>query len=177
MRLARVHRARLVVVTAVVGLMAGMVAALSTAQANEESAECRLRHVKVYPGDEMPPSWRYGEVDFQVTVCPDEDASEWGTQAIAITNKTGSAVGYLLESADLKVVASGENKRTRNASYSGSFVVRDCLPYVEWPCARTFKIEVGFALTADKKDGQVRLVYGGAINSTVPSAMTVYRTP
>lgn len=177
MNTARVRKVRLLAVTAVVGLLAGAVAALSPAQAREGAVGCKPAHVKVYPGDALPPSWRYGEVDFEVTVCPKEDASSWETGATATTNKTGTVAGYLVKSAGLRVIASNENKQNRNASYSGSFVLKDCVPYVEWPCARTYKVEVGFALIADKKSGKVRIVYGGAIDSTVPRGLTLHRTP
>ncbi|MEU5028542.1 hypothetical protein [Streptomyces milbemycinicus] len=179
MNTARIKKGRLLAVTAVAGLVAGAIAVLSPAQASEgaSASSCKSRHVKVYPGDGVPPRWRYGEVDFAVNVCPKEDADGWETNATAASNKTGQSIGYKLESANLRVLGTGENKQTRNATYMGSFVVNDCAPLIEWPCAKTHKAEVGFAFIADKKTGKVRLVYGGAVDSTMPRGMALYRTP
>lgn len=167
---------RTLAITAVAGVLAGAVAVLSPAHATQEAASCKPQHVKVFPGDGLT-HVRYGEVDFEVTVCPKEDAAGWDTNATAATNNTGTSAGYLLKSASLKALAAGENNNNRNATYMGSFVLKDCVPYVEWPCTRTYKVEVGFALLADKKSGKVRVVYGGPVESTMPRGLALYRTP
>lgn len=66
-------------------------------------------------------------------MCPQDDPSEWDTIALATTNRTGSITGYFLGSAKLRIVATGENSRTKNANYMGSFILKDCAPMVEWP--------------------------------------------
>ena len=173
----RVTKVRALAITAVGGLLAGAVAVLSPAQATEAASSCKPKRVTVYPGERVPPRLRLGEVNFDVTVCPTEDAAGWSTQAGAATNGTGNSVGYLLESAALRVNSTAENSKSRTATYTGSFTVKDCVPVTLWPCTRTHRVDVGFALIAYKKSGKVSLVYGGGIKSTMPLGMALYRTP
>ncbi|MER7056765.1 hypothetical protein [Streptomyces sp. NPDC000351] len=177
MNTARLTKVRALAITAVGGLLAGAVAVLSPAQATEDASNCKSKRVTVYPGDKVPPRLRLGEVNFDVTVCPTQDAAGWSTQASAATNGTGNTIGYLLESAALRVNSTAENSKTQTATYTGSFTVKDCVPLTLWPCARTHRVEVGFALIASKKSGKVSLVYGGGIKSTMPRGMALYRTP
>ncbi|MGW7287332.1 hypothetical protein ACWGH4_17755 [Streptomyces sp. NPDC054847] len=177
MKNTRVTKVRAIAVTAVGGLLAGAVTVLSPAQATEGPSSCTPKRVTVYPGDGLPPHLRWGEVNFEVTVCPKTDADSWDTQASATTNGTGNTAGYLLESAALRVNSTVENGRTQTATYTGSFTVKDCVPLTLWPCSRTHRVEVGFALIAGKKNKKIRTVYGGGIESTMPRGMALYRTP
>ncbi|MER6015978.1 hypothetical protein [Streptomyces bluensis] len=175
MNTARITKRRALAVTAVGGLLAGAVAVLSPAQATEGSS-CTPKRVTVYPGDGLT-HVRWGEVNFEVTVCPKEDSSSWDTNASAATNGTGTAIGYLLGSASLRTTSTVEKNKTQSATYTGSFTVKDCAPGVGWPCARTYKVDVGFALITNKNSGKTRLIYGGGIESTMPRGMALYRTP
>ncbi|MDG4857056.1 hypothetical protein P8605_02585 [Streptomyces sp. T-3] len=159
------------------GSTTAVLAGSAASQGVQKAANCQQKTIRVYPGDALPPYLRYGEVDFNVTVCPNQDASEWDTTASAATNGTGNTVGYYLESASLRTVATGENKKNHNASYQGSFTLKDCVPGVGWPCTRTYRVKVGFALLAYKKSGKVSTVYGGAIKSTMPRGLKLHRTP
>ncbi|GGR86856.1 hypothetical protein GCM10010252_26940 [Streptomyces aureoverticillatus] len=112
---------------------------------------------------------------FEVAVCPQDDPSEWEPIALATTNTTGHSLGYFLESPKLRVMATGENARTKSANYMGSFTLKDCVPFIEWPCSKTHKIQVSIAVVYNKAADTSRVIYGSEIG--VPPGLQLHTTP
>ncbi|NSC23007.1 hypothetical protein FM076_18320 [Streptomyces albus subsp. chlorinus] len=168
---------------ALVALGAGGVTALPAAAASsaaasptaEAKAPCKTEHLKRYPGDSTPPRWRYGALDYSVTACPSQDPADWASGATWETNKVGLSNGIFLDSARVQVLQTDEDARTKSATYDGSFVVKSCIPVVEWPCGRTYREHVFFTVTVDKATGAVRTER--VSHSMLPPGLSLYTTP
>jgi len=153
-------------------------AAAATSSAVPKTATktpCKAEHLKRYPGDSTPPHWRFGALDYSVTVCASQDASDWSAAATWETNKVGRANGIIVDSAKLQALQTDEDARTKSAVYDGDFVVKTCIPLVEWPCGRTYREHVFFTVTLSKATGAVQI--SRVSHSILPPGLSLYDTP
>ncbi|MGI5346852.1 hypothetical protein ACQEU8_01505 [Streptomyces sp. CA-250714] len=149
--------------------------AAAASTASPAKTPCKAEHLKRYPGDSTPPRWRFGELDYSVTVCPSQNPSDWSVGAKWETNKVGQANGIFVDSAKLQALQTDEDAQTKSATYDGDFVVKTCIPLVEWPCGRTYREHVFFTVTVTKATGAVRV--SRISHSILPPGLSLYDTP
>ncbi|MET9864506.1 hypothetical protein ABZY93_35295 [Streptomyces smyrnaeus] len=149
--------------------------ASATSSSSAAKLPCKTQDLKRYPGDSTPPRWRYGELHYSVTACPSQDPAEWASGAKWETNRVGQVNGIFLDSARMQVLQVDEDARTKSATYDGSFVVKSCVPVVEWPCGRTYREHVFFTVSVDKATNAVRT--SRISHSMLPPGLSLYATP
>ncbi len=163
---------------ALIALGVGGTTALPAAAASPAAVTktpCKAEHLKRYPGDSTPPHWRYGELDYSVTACLSQDPADWSTVAKWETNKVGQSNGIFIDSAKVQALQTDEDAQTKSATYDGDFVVKTCIPFVEWPCGRTYREHLFFTVTVTKATRAVQI--NRVSHSMLPPGLSLHSTP
>ena len=133
------------------------------------ASSCIYPVFRVYPGS-VPSNIRYGEVDFQVTVCSTQSADQFTANVTGqFVNATGKNLGFFIDSVGVTTDYVGSYTHY----WTGTIYASTCTPRIGWPCSRSYSFTV--ELVGALNNYTTPAAWTGTM--TAPIGMGLFTTP